>query len=305
MPQPESTYEIWLALGNTGTKEDFLNSLKGEKGTAGNDGEQGEAGQAAEITALTVNMLPPDAEPKVHMGGTPQARTFDIWIPRGEKGIPGDINTPKPQPDETITCNIEDLQYTIDNLPKFLNKNMLTIKVNPGTIDADIKIDDFCGYGQLWIIGNSTTPTTHNVRSISTTHYAGTSNIWIFGFNLTATTGSGFLVSECNGPVVFSNNNITGGIPSDTSNIGISIGVSQKIVASNILISNKYRAFSAIYHSHLRTHNITGSNNALGYYVQHASMITKCDQSPLTANTLNVMTNGSLIVNPSGGTIGS
>jgi parallel beta-helix repeat protein len=38
MPQPESAYEIWLALGNTGTKEDFLNSLKGEKGADGKDG---------------------------------------------------------------------------------------------------------------------------------------------------------------------------------------------------------------------------------------------------------------------------
>ena len=28
----KSAYEIWLGLGNTGSEQDFINSLKGEKG---------------------------------------------------------------------------------------------------------------------------------------------------------------------------------------------------------------------------------------------------------------------------------
>ena len=31
----KSAYEIWLDLGNTGTEEDFINSLKGQDGTTG------------------------------------------------------------------------------------------------------------------------------------------------------------------------------------------------------------------------------------------------------------------------------
>ncbi len=40
----ESAYEIWLNLGNTGTEQDFLDSLKGDKGAPGIQGIQGEIG---------------------------------------------------------------------------------------------------------------------------------------------------------------------------------------------------------------------------------------------------------------------
>lgn len=36
-----SAYEIWLSLGNEGTEQDFINSLKGERGERGNDGLDG------------------------------------------------------------------------------------------------------------------------------------------------------------------------------------------------------------------------------------------------------------------------
>lgn len=39
-----SAYEIWLALGNKGTEEDFIKSLKGEKGDKGDDGVSGKWG---------------------------------------------------------------------------------------------------------------------------------------------------------------------------------------------------------------------------------------------------------------------
>ena len=39
-----STYEIWLAKGNTGTEDDFLASLKGEPGTQGEKGDNGTNG---------------------------------------------------------------------------------------------------------------------------------------------------------------------------------------------------------------------------------------------------------------------
>lgn len=44
-PAGKSAYQIWLDEGNTGTEEDFLNSLKGETGPAGPEGPQGPQGE--------------------------------------------------------------------------------------------------------------------------------------------------------------------------------------------------------------------------------------------------------------------
>ena len=40
----KSAYQVWIDAGNTGTEEDFLNSLKGQDGKDGKDGIQGPAG---------------------------------------------------------------------------------------------------------------------------------------------------------------------------------------------------------------------------------------------------------------------
>jgi hypothetical protein len=39
-----SAYEIWLSLGNTGTEEDFIESLRGERGSDGLNGQDGRNG---------------------------------------------------------------------------------------------------------------------------------------------------------------------------------------------------------------------------------------------------------------------
>ncbi|WP_373821803.1 hypothetical protein [Veillonella sp.] len=43
----KSAYEIWLEAGNTGTQEDFLNSLKGQNGADGRNGNNGLPGKDA------------------------------------------------------------------------------------------------------------------------------------------------------------------------------------------------------------------------------------------------------------------
>jgi len=40
-----SAYETWLSLGNTGTEQDFIDSLKGADGAQGPQGEQGVQGE--------------------------------------------------------------------------------------------------------------------------------------------------------------------------------------------------------------------------------------------------------------------
>ena len=42
----KSAYELWLESGNSGTKDDFINSLKGQDGRNGNDGLQGKDASA-------------------------------------------------------------------------------------------------------------------------------------------------------------------------------------------------------------------------------------------------------------------
>lgn len=49
----KSAYQIWLELGNTGTEEDFINSLKGEKGQVGEKGETGKDGETPVIDPVT------------------------------------------------------------------------------------------------------------------------------------------------------------------------------------------------------------------------------------------------------------
>lgn len=44
----KSAYEIWLDLGNNGTEQDFIDSLKGDQGEKGDDGDQGETGENGE-----------------------------------------------------------------------------------------------------------------------------------------------------------------------------------------------------------------------------------------------------------------
>lgn len=41
----KSAYQVWLALGNTGTEQDFINSLKGKDGKPGEKGDTGARGE--------------------------------------------------------------------------------------------------------------------------------------------------------------------------------------------------------------------------------------------------------------------
>ena len=49
----KSAYQSWLDLGNTGTEEDFINSLKGEKGQVGEKGDPGKDGETPVIDPVT------------------------------------------------------------------------------------------------------------------------------------------------------------------------------------------------------------------------------------------------------------
>jgi hypothetical protein len=338
MAQPESAYEIWLALGNTGSREDFINSLKGERGTVGNDGEQGEPGQAAEITELTVTMLSPDAEPEVHTGGTPWARTFDLGIPRGEKGLTGDINIPPSSSEfEVINCEIADLQTVIDGLPRFLNKDFI-INVNEGTVDEQLLIKNFCGYGRLVIKANNTVynavdeciygtieSTTHNIRNLNIRRNSNAGMIFIGGFNFTGegqnqdyNSGSNFEVNTSNDNIYFatveltSNNTIVwiyycnamGGEKTNNTNIGFNIAWSLYLITDSCTISNKNYAQIASCGSKLISINTRGINNQVINSSMAGGIISLINPT-ITGTTKNNYSGGGLVINKSGGAIGT
>lgn len=48
-PTGQSAYQLWLALGNTGTENDFLSSLIGQRGATGQTGATGQDGRFTEI----------------------------------------------------------------------------------------------------------------------------------------------------------------------------------------------------------------------------------------------------------------
>ena len=68
----KSAYDIWLELGNTGTEEDFLNSLQGEPGEKGADG--------------TMSFEDLTDEQKDSLKGANGKSAYDIWLEKGNTG---------------------------------------------------------------------------------------------------------------------------------------------------------------------------------------------------------------------------
>ena len=67
--QRTSAYDIWITNGNTGTQQDFLNSLQGASGTNGTNGSNGING----------------------VNGSNGQSAYDIWIANGNTGTQQDF----------------------------------------------------------------------------------------------------------------------------------------------------------------------------------------------------------------------
>lgn len=80
----KSAYDIWLELGNEGTEEDFISSLKGEKGDTGETGPQGiqgpkgDTGEQGEVGPQGPQGIQGERGEQGEVG------------PQGEKGEPGE-----------------------------------------------------------------------------------------------------------------------------------------------------------------------------------------------------------------------
>jgi hypothetical protein len=304
MTQPKSAYEIWLELGNTGSKEDFLNSLKGAD--AQDSALPGPAGTTATIEIGEVLTGEAGTAAVVQNVGTDTAAKLNFTIPRGEKGLVGDVNLAGPIEDETITCNIEDLQSIIDNLPKFLNKNV-TINVNPGITDNHIHIEHFFGYGALNIRGADSVTNTHSLKSFYILNCK--NHMDLSGFNITAdginieTYHYGVSVNNCS-LVSISYFNITGGEKTNGDNWGI-WNWGSKIHIYNTTISNKSTAIASLLDGTAMVHTIFGTGNNVCFGAYYGGTIRKIAPSSITGTTLNGYGAAGLIINTNGGGVGS
>jgi hypothetical protein len=298
MTQPESAYEIWLALGNTGSREDFLNSLKGADGQ--DSALPGPAGAAATIEIGEVITGETGTVAAVQNVGTETAAKLNFTIPRGEKGLVGDVNIAGPIEDETITCNIEDLQSTIDNLPKFLSKNV-TINVNPGTYNGDITVGEFYGKN-LSIRGEAyrgydtaayQAPTkTHNIHKLIIFNNQNIVNVE--GFNFLSTIDYAINISNCYYVGIILCSSTLGSI---SNNVFIITNATAKLHILSCLAQNKSMCLLNITTT---THilNCDGSSNALGTVSVGGIAIIIGTTFP--ANALHSIYNGGLVVKKNG-----
>lgn len=82
----ESAYEEWIKLGNEGTEQDFLNSLKGPKGDKGDTGEQGPQGIQGGIGPQGPRG---ETGPRGDIGPQGLKGEQGIQGPKGEQGLQG------------------------------------------------------------------------------------------------------------------------------------------------------------------------------------------------------------------------
>ena len=114
----QSTYQLWLSKGNTGSEEDFLNSLKGAKGDQGAPGKDGAPGVKGDTG---------ERGPQGERGETgPQGPKGDKGD-RGPQGIQGPKGDPGQIPDvSNINKGIADNRADILRI----NQKMSTMFVN-------------------------------------------------------------------------------------------------------------------------------------------------------------------------------
>src|SRR5690625_7512372 len=78
-PEGASAYEVWLAEGNTGSEQDFLDSIKGAAGPAGTQGPQGPQGATGPAGA-------DGATGPAGADGNDGDSAYEVWLAEGNTG---------------------------------------------------------------------------------------------------------------------------------------------------------------------------------------------------------------------------
>jgi hypothetical protein len=93
----QSAYDLWLAQGNTGTQQDFLNSLQGFQGTIGLNGTDGQSAYdlwlAQGNTGTQQDFLNSlqGSQGTIGLNGTNGQSAYDLWLSQGNTGTQQDF----------------------------------------------------------------------------------------------------------------------------------------------------------------------------------------------------------------------
>ncbi|MCM1220992.1 MAG: collagen-like protein [Lachnospiraceae bacterium] len=77
----KSAYQIWLEQGNSGTENDFFNSLKGAKGDKGDKGEKGDTGAKGDVGEQGIQGIQ----------GEDGKSAYEVWLGLGNTGSEADF----------------------------------------------------------------------------------------------------------------------------------------------------------------------------------------------------------------------
>ncbi len=86
-----SAYEVWLDLGNTGTEQDFIDSLKGPEGDPGDPGTDGDSAYDVWIEAGNTGTEQEFLDSLKATDGNDGDSAYDIWLSAGNTGTEQDF----------------------------------------------------------------------------------------------------------------------------------------------------------------------------------------------------------------------
>ena len=110
----DSAYNVWLSLGNTGTEQDFIDSIKGEDGAIGSDGADGDSAYQVWLNAGNTGSQQDFIDSLTGPQG-PKGDTGETG-PQGETGQDGEDATKDPIPFKTLTSPANEIDFAGDNL---------------------------------------------------------------------------------------------------------------------------------------------------------------------------------------------
>ena len=120
-----SAYEVWLALGNTGTEQDFIDSLKGPEGDPGDPGADGDsaydlwiaAGNTGTEQEFLDSLKGADGDPGDP--GSDGDSAYDIWLSAGNTGTEQEfldsLKGQKGDPGEDASSNFSGSSFSSSN----------------------------------------------------------------------------------------------------------------------------------------------------------------------------------------------
>lgn len=178
-----SAYQAWLDLGNSGTEQDFIDSLKGEKGDTGDPGPQGETGPAGPQGIQGEAGPAGPTGPQGAAGETGPAGPQGDTGPQGPQGIQGETGPQGPagadgSPDTPaeIVTKLSSITEEAEKLPNTaiqgsgINGNQLGVDAQTGALyvktdeeptensDKFISSGDLFAYEQANPRGGALTP---------------------------------------------------------------------------------------------------------------------------------------------------